>query len=274
MFRPGSGAAEPGSPSLIRARAGEPGAAQLSFSGHLVEGRTATGTERINTMDVLSVGAAGSRQRNTTVCPSRTCALGRVSVRACQNRAMDDIGKMHFTRMDAGTDADYEVLTRVHQHNLAVLPDLLMGLLTDLGSDENYPIDRLDHSLQAATRALRDGRDDEYVVCALFHDIGESLGPFNHGDVVASVLAPFVSEANRWMLAHHPVFQTYFYGTHLGIDPNGRDAYRDSPYFDQTAEFCALYDEVSFDPDYANEPMATFEPLVRRQLAKAWSPPA
>jgi len=180
---------------------------------------------------------------------------------------------MHFSRMDAGTDADFAVLAEVHEQNVAALPGLLMGMLTDLKGDENYPVDRCTHSLQAATRALRDGRDEEYVVCALLHDIGESLGPFNHGDIVAAVLRPFVSEANWWMLAHHPVFQVYFYGQHLGIDPNERDEYRDSPYFDRTAEFCARYDEVSFDPDYASEPMSTFAPMVRRVLHKEWTPP-
>jgi predicted HD phosphohydrolase len=185
----------------------------------------------------------------------------------------DDEGHMHFRRMDEGTDADFAVLARVHQENIRKLPDLLIGLLTNLKADEAYPVDRLQHSLQAATRALRDGRDEEYVVCALLHDIGESLGPFNHGEVVAAVLKPFVSEANRWMLEHHPVFQVYFYARHLDQDPNARERYRDSPYFDRTAEFCARYDEVSFDPDYRSEPMATFAPMVRRVLHRDWTPP-
>lgn len=184
-----------------------------------------------------------------------------------------DDGRMHFRRMDEGTDADYAVLARVHEENIRKLPDLLMGLLSDLRADAAYPVDRLTHSLQAATRALRDGRDEEYVVCALLHDVGESLGPFNHGEVVAAVLRPFVSEANHWMLAHHPVFQVYFYGSHLGIDPNARDQYRDDPHFERTAEFCARYDEVSFDPDYPSEPMATFAPMVRRVLHRDWTPP-
>jgi predicted HD phosphohydrolase len=94
-----------------------------------------------------------------------------------------DIGKMHFRRMDEGTDADFAVLARVHEENIRKLPDLLIGLLTNLKADAAYPVDRLQHSLQAATRAMRDGRDEEYVVCALLHDIGESLGPFNHGEV-------------------------------------------------------------------------------------------
>ena len=110
-------------------------------------------------------------------------------------------------------------------------------------------------------------------MCALLHDIGESLGPFNHGDVVGAILRPFVSEANHWMLTRHPVFQVYFYGQHLGIDPNERDEYRDSPYYGRTVEFCARYDEVSFDPEYESEPMSTFEPMVRRVLHKEWTPP-
>lgn len=182
--------------------------------------------------------------------------------------------QMHFRRMDQGTDEDFAVLAEVHEDNLAALPDLLMGMVTDLSGDAAYPINRCEHSLQSATRALRDGRDEEYVVCALLHDIGESLGPFNHGEVVAAILQPFVSEANHWTLAHHPVFQVYFYGQHLGIDPNSRDQYRDSPFFERTAEFCALYDEISFDPDYENEPIETFAPMVRRVLHKDWSPPS
>ncbi len=185
----------------------------------------------------------------------------------------DDPGHMRFRRMDEGTDADFAVLARVHVENMRKLPDLLMGMLTGLKGDEAYPVDRLQHSLQAATRALRDGRDEEYVVCALLHDIGESLGPMNHGEVVAAVLKPFVSEANHWTLEHHPVFQVYFYGQHLGQDPNARERYRDSPHFDRTAEFCARYDEVSFDPAYACEPMATFEPMVRRVVHRDWTAP-
>lgn len=185
-----------------------------------------------------------------------------------------DPGKMHFTRMDAGTDADFEILARVHEQNLAALPDLLMGMLADLRADAAYPVDRLQHSLQAATRALRDSADEELIVCALLHDVGESLGPFNHGAVVAAILAPFISEANRWMLEHHGIFQTYFYGEHLGLDPNAREAYRDNPNYELTVRFTSRYDEVSFDPDYPNEPMSTFEPMVRRVLSRSWTPPA
>ena len=180
---------------------------------------------------------------------------------------------MTFRHMDEGTDADFALLARVHRQNVEALPGLLLDLLTRLKADEVYPVDRLTHSLQSATLALRDGRAEEYVVCCLLHDVGESLGPFNHGEVVAAVLKPFVSAENCWMLAHHPVFQTYYYGSHLGLDPNERDAYIDSPFYDHTVEFCARYDEVAFDASYPNEPLSTFEPMVRRVLHKDWTPP-
>lgn len=185
-----------------------------------------------------------------------------------------DIGHMHFRSMDEMTRADYDVLQKVHQTNLERLPDLLLDLLDSLGGDAAYPVDRRTHSLQAATRALRDGRDEEYVVVALLHDIGEALGPLNHGEVIAAILRPFISDANYWTLFHHPLFQTYYYGARVGVDPNGRDAYREHPHFARTAEFCALYDEVSFDPDYPNEPIATFLPMIRRILSKQWVPPS
>jgi predicted HD phosphohydrolase len=183
-------------------------------------------------------------------------------------------GRMHFRRMDEGSDADFALLAKVHEQAVGALPDLLLHMVSELGADDLYPVNRLDHSLQTATRALRDGRDEEYVVCALFHDVGESLGPFNHGEVAASILRPFISTENYWMLAHHQVFQVYFFGQHLGLDPNERDRFVSSPFYDRTVNFTTLYDEVSFDPDYPNEPLETFEPMVRRVLAKDWTPPA
>jgi predicted HD phosphohydrolase len=182
--------------------------------------------------------------------------------------------KMHYTRMDQGTDEDFAILKHVHEQTLQNLPDQLFGLLRDLSKDTAYNITRYDHCLQAATRALRDQRDEEYVVVALLHDICEPLGPFNHGEVIGSILRPFISRDNYWMLVQHGLFQTYFYARHMGLDPNARDKFKTDPAYQQTVEFCAKYDEVSFDPAYANEPLATFEPIVRRLLVKAWAPPA
>ena len=118
-----------------------------------------------------------------------------------------------------------------------------------------HPISQYEHSLQTATRAFRDGRDEDYVVCALLHDIGDILSPHDHARLASTMLKPFVSEALCWMVEKHPIFQSYHYYETLGLDPNGRDAFRGHPYFDLTAEFCELYDQCSFDPAYDNLPL-------------------
>lgn len=180
---------------------------------------------------------------------------------------MDEPGKMHFRRMDEGTDADFAVLARVHEENIRKLPGLLMGLLTNLRADEAYPVDRLEHSLQAATRTLRDGRDEEYIVCALLHDIGDMLGSWNHPDVSAAILKPFVSEANRWMVEKHGIFQGYHFFQHIGMDPNMREQFRGHPHFERTERFVDLYDDPAFDPAMECASLEFFEPMVRRLFA-------
>ena len=83
-----------------------------------------------------------------------------------------------------------------------------------------YKIDRLQHSLQVATRAYRDGADDETVVAALLHDIGDWLAPYNHSQVAAAILKPYVSKRTYWVIKHHGLFQSYYYAQHLGGDRN------------------------------------------------------
>ena len=124
------------------------------------------------------------------------------------------------------------------------------------------------HSLQTATRAYRDGKDNEYVVCALIHDIGDNLAPANHAEFAATILEPFVSEENYWIVKHHGVFQNYYYAHHIGKDRNARDRYKDSPYYQATVDFCEKWDQASFDPNYESYPLEYFEPMVKRIFAK------
>ena len=148
------------------------------------------------------------------------------------------------------------------------LADRVLSHLRLLDGDYGgFPVDRLTHSVQTATRAYRDGRDEEYVVCALLHDIGDTLGSFNHPDIAAAILKPFVSEQNHWMVANHGIFQGYYFFHHLGLDRNMRDQFKDEPHFEYTAQFCHLYDQPAFDPDYDSEPLEFFEPMVRRVLS-------
>jgi predicted HD phosphohydrolase len=136
------------------------------------------------------------------------------------------------------------------------------------GDYGGFPIDRYTHSLQTATNALRAGRDEEYVVCALFHDIGDTLGTYNHFDIAAAILKPFVSEENLWMVQNHGIFQGYYFFHHIGLDRNLREQFRGHAHFERTAEFCDLYDNPAFDAKAETLPMSEFEPMVRRVFAQ------
>ena len=182
--------------------------------------------------------------------------------------------KMRFTRMDEGSDEDFQILKRVHEKTLTELPNLLIAMVNDLSADQSYNLNRRGHSLQAATRALRDGASEELIVVALFHDVGEALGPMNHGEIAASILRPFVSDDHYNLLKYHGLFQTYFYARHLGLDPNARDQFKNESWYQMTVDFTTKYDEVSFDPSYPNESIEAFVPMVHRVMNKPWVPPS
>lgn len=169
-----------------------------------------------------------------------------------------------FRRMEDGTREDYELLDRSEREYALGLPDSILAALRKLDhSLAGYPVSRLGHSLQTATRALRDGADDELVVAALVHDIGDELAPYNHAEIAAGIIRPYVRPEVTWIVEQHGLFQNYYYVHHRGGDRNARDKYRDHPWFEACRHFCAAYDQCSFDPDYRSEPLSTFEPLVR-----------
>jgi predicted HD phosphohydrolase len=173
-----------------------------------------------------------------------------------------------FTRMEDSTAADWQAIGGEFMQFAAKLPDRIITHLRLLENDYGgFPVDRYTHCLQTATRALKDGRDEEYVVCALLHDIGDTLGSFNHADIAAVILQPFVSEENHWMVKHHAIFQGYYFFQHIGMDRNLRDNFQAHPAYERTAEFCALYDNPAFDPQGETLPLSEFEPMLRRVMA-------
>ena len=180
-----------------------------------------------------------------------------------------ELPRATFTTLGESVAEDWEIIVPQARTTQNMVADRVIGLLSELSSDHGgFPVDRLEHSLQTATRAERDHRDDEYIFCALIHDIGDTLSPYNHPAVAASIIKPFVNEANHFMVEHHGIFQGYYYWQHFGQDTNAREQFRDSPHFDQTAEFCALYDQIAFDPTYSSNPLAHYEPLVRQFLTE------
>jgi predicted HD phosphohydrolase len=62
--------------------------------------------------------------------------------------------EVSFSQMKDGTQADYEFLERLEDDHIRGLPDRIMNALAGLSDGlAGYKIDRLQHSLQTATRA-------------------------------------------------------------------------------------------------------------------------
>ena len=174
-----------------------------------------------------------------------------------------------YRNMAEGTKEDYEL---VHEYSKVFERELPNRILTTLAQlEHSYSgemVDRLVHSLQTATRAHRDGQDEEYVVAALLHDVGDMLGTMNHAEYAASIIKPYVRPNIYWTIRQHGLFQGYYYFHHFGLDPNARDKYLGHPAFQMCVEFCGKYDQESFDPDYDTMPLAAFEPMVHRLFAR------
>lgn len=174
-----------------------------------------------------------------------------------------------FTRMDESTREDWGVIVPEAIRMSRTLPDRVLEHLRLLDGDfGGFPVDRLTHCLQTATLAHRDGRDEEYVCCALLHDIGDTLGSFNHPDIAAAILKPFVTEENLWMVQQHGIFQGHNFFHHIGLDRDMREQFRSHAHFERTAEFVERYDNPAFDPQAEALPLAFFEPMLRRLMAR------
>jgi predicted HD phosphohydrolase len=179
------------------------------------------------------------------------------------------MARAKFTSMAEGSAEDWgAILAAGAQHRGRHVDNILAHLNLLKDDHGGFPVDRLEHSLQTASRAHRAGRDEEYVVCALLHDLGDMLLPANHAEFGAMILKPYVSEANHWMLEHHGIFQGYYFFHHIGLDRDMREQFRGHPHFEYTAQFCHLYDQTAFDPAYESMPLEAFIPMMRRVMEK------
>jgi predicted HD phosphohydrolase len=176
-----------------------------------------------------------------------------------------DSPRATFTDMAQSTQEDWMAIMGQAKNFAPKGGERVLAHLKLLDGDfGGFAVDRLTHCLQTATRAHRDGRDEEYVVMALVHDIGDTLGAFNHPDIAAAILKPFVSEENLWIVQNHGIFQGHNFFHHIGLDRDMREQFRGHPYFEACEEFIDKYDCPAFDPDYDTLPLEFFEPMVMR----------
>jgi predicted HD phosphohydrolase len=181
---------------------------------------------------------------------------------------MSDVEQVGFRSLKEGTQEDYARLAVFEERENALLGDRMLREVAQLTSTGGVAITRCEHALQTATRAFQDGRDEEYVVAALVHDVGELLAPHSHGEIAGTILRPFVRPEVCWIAEHHVMFQAFYYAHHSGGDRYARDRYRDHPHYQACVDFCEFYDQSSFDPDYPWLDLEFFAPMVRRVFAE------
>ena len=177
---------------------------------------------------------------------------------------------VNFTQMKDGTKEEYLFLREFELEHVKGAADRVLREL-GLQSDETLPgykITRLEHGLQAATRAFREGADIDWVAAAVLHDIGDGLAPENHDHFAAEIVRPFLREEVVWTVEHHCAFQMVYYAHHYGWNQFEREKYKASPYYQSCVDFCERWDQASFDPDYRSEPLAFFAPMVREVFAR------
>ena len=173
--------------------------------------------------------------------------------------------KVKFKQMKDGTKEEYLLLERHEKKFIEGTADRLINFMSSLSNTlEGYQITRMEHSLQTATRALNDKADDEMIVAALLHDIGDELAPLNHSEYAAAVLKPYVSEKTHWIVEKHGIFQLYYYAHHLGYNKNERESYKGHKYYKDTIDFCENWDQKSFDPNFKSLTLKDFEPYVKK----------
>ena len=183
---------------------------------------------------------------------------------------MDERETVSFTQMKDGTEADYAFLHEQEQVYFAGTAERLLRELASQGDEtlSGYKITRLEHGLQSATRARRDGADIDWVVAALLHDIGDGLAPQNHDKFAAEIMRPFLRDEVVWVVEHHGIFQMYYYAHHYGWDRELRDKYKDSPFYQSCVDFCERWDQASFDPAYPMDPLESFAAEVREVFGR------
>ena len=177
--------------------------------------------------------------------------------------------KVNFKQMKDGTKEDYLLLEKHEKKLIEVTGQRILQFMNTLSNTlEGYQVSRLEHSLQTATRALNEKADDEMIVAALLHDIGDELSPLNHSEYAAAVLKPYVSEKTHWIVDKHGIFQLYYYAHHIGGNKNEREKYKGHKYYKDTINFCENWDQKSFDPNFKSLKLKDFEPYIKKIFSR------
>jgi predicted HD phosphohydrolase len=174
-----------------------------------------------------------------------------------------------FTRMDESTAEQWAVIGKETFEHQGRVAERALGMLQSLEEiTDGFAVDQLVHSLQTATRAERDGADEEVVFASLLHDVGKAVSVPNHPEIAAAIIKSYVRPEVYEMIRAHQDFQGRHYYHHFGGNPDAREQYLGAPWFDLAARFADDYDQTAFDPAYDTLPLEHFEPLVRDTFSR------
>jgi predicted HD phosphohydrolase len=175
---------------------------------------------------------------------------------------------MSFTRMDEGKIEDWMAIGQAITERQSRMAETIKAMLGKLEEQtDGFAINQLQHGLQTATRAAREGASEEVVVAALCHDIGKVISVENHPAIAAEILKPYVSRETYEIIRTHQDFQGRHYYALMGKDPEARRLYADEAWFELAVKFTDEWDQTSFDPEYDTLPLAYFEPMIERVFA-------
>jgi predicted HD phosphohydrolase len=176
---------------------------------------------------------------------------------------------MSFTRMDEGQIQEWMAIGQEVAKRQARMPQIIKSMLSQLEEQtDGFNINQLQHGLQTATRAERDGASEEMIVAALCHDIGKVISIDNHPAIAAEILKPYVSRETYDIVRTHQDFQGRHYYALMGKDPNARSRYENEAWYAKAVQFTDEWDQTSFDDQYDTLPLTHFEPLIDRIFAQ------
>lgn len=177
-----------------------------------------------------------------------------------------------FTRLDQGSALDWQIIDAAVRGQQYGVADTVLNMLRTLrGLYAGFSIDQHMHVTQTATRAKRANAPDELIVCGLVHDMAKIISNYNHPEIVAAIVRPYVGYGSYRILRHHMEFQWKSYGMQAGLPTNLRERYTGEMWFADAVRFSDEWDQTSFDAAYDALPLEEFEPLVRAFFDK---PPA
>lgn len=175
--------------------------------------------------------------------------------------------QVKFCALEEATPEDYAILKPFLAAEAKRVPHHVVDLFRSQRGDPGaLQVDMFTHGLLTGNYAVDDGADEETVVVALLHDVAHDLSRQHHGNVVAEILRPFVSQTWISVLQHHTVFQGYYSWHHMGLDRNARDKYRQEPWYGHAVRL-ASWDQKAFNPHYTSRPLEYFLPMIDRLFA-------